>query len=61
MVDNLFIYYTFCQCFREKAKTDMTVFFDYAPNFEEVDGAYWFGVVHASISPCMCASVCHAF
>ena len=26
----------------------------YAPNFEEVDGAYWFRVV----SPFVCASVC---
>ena len=23
----------------------------YAPNFEEVDGAYWFGPVHLSVMP----------
>ena len=29
----------------------------YAPNIEEVDGAYWFRVVHA----CIRVSICHLF
>ena len=31
----------------------------YAPNFEEVEGAYWFGSVRA-VSQSVCLSVCDA-
>ena len=29
----------------------------YAPNFEEVEGAYWFGPVRPSVRPSVCPSV----
>ena len=29
----------------------------YAPNFEEVEGAYWFGPVRGSVHASVCASV----
>ena len=30
----------------------------YAPNFEEVEGAYWFGPVRPSVRLSVCPSVC---
>ena len=32
--------------------------FYYAPNFEEIEGAYWFGAVHASISVRASVTLC---
>ena len=33
----------------------------YAPNFEEVEGAYWFEPVRPSVHPSICLSVCNTF
>ena len=35
------------------------IFSFYAPNFEEVEGAYWFGSVRA-VSQSVCQSVCQS-
>ena len=33
----------------------------YAPNFGEVEGAYWFGPVRPSVHPSVCLSVCNSW
>ena len=47
------------------AKTDQTGLhwahrsFCYATNFEEAEGAYWFGPVHPSVCPCVAHACGH--
>ena len=38
---------------------NLQIFFYYAPNFGEVEGAYWFGPVRPSVCPSVRLSITH--
>ena len=42
---------------KELVFSEMRIFPYYAPNFEEVEGAYWFDHVRMSVCPSVCLSV----